>query len=799
MNKLKKLLALSLALTTILGSFAGNTAFAKYSDDKDILASNAVNMLSALNLLNGYTDGSFKPDAVISKAELAKIIYVLKNGGKDDKAANFVGMKTDLTDINGHWAEGYIKYGYTQGIIAGNGKGKFEPEKNVTGTEAAKMLLTILGYDADRAGLVGTQWDTNTLRLATDKNLFQDYNISFASGSTRQYASQMVYNSLFATMMTSRDSTFTEILNNGSVITLGEKYMGLQIEQGVLISNGEYSLDSSLTSNPKVITISKPNGANKTFEYSEDVSSLIGQSVSVVSNKTNGKIFGIYASNSNKMVKTSLGNVSIKNGKLFIDDKEVQFEQNAKAYTGETSESFALAFATQKVSGLPVTFISNDGNDTMDIAIISDAKVGKLTGVYKDNITTDISGLSNITRNDKTDLYEGATKDDIVQVTTNHFNNSTQISKLDTTSGIVSSMRTGEMKIGDTWYKLTAGVTAPTLNDNVKVSTLSNYIYNVEKLTEGTKDFMFVTAVNNKADLYGKFEARVLLSDGTEKVIKTDKLANLGSTVTYSTKDDVYTLTEVSTSNLAGYENVITGTNGYNADTKKLGSASIDDDATVFIEYIKDTKTLYKTIKGSELKKTAKSFGKDYTALTTMKNGFNYASVITLKSDTDIPNFAGKETTGYIISEPTITKVDNTTHISYDIWNGMENVTLLSEGSTPIGKKGSFILYQTLENGKISDVTNLGLTNGAITGFDKTSGEIMFSGDAKSYKLTKDTKVLFIDTKNFKGFEDGTINLADKKSDKDYINNASFKASTTLTNGSYELEVIVIDINNEIK
>lgn len=799
MNKLKKLLALSLAGSTILGSFSGNIAYAKYSDDTDIVASNAVNMLSALNLLNGYTDGSFKPDAIISKAELAKIIYVLKNGGKDDKATNFTGMKTDLTDINGHWAEGYIKYGYTQGIIAGNGKGKFEPEKNVTGTEAAKMILTILGYDADRAGLVGTNWDKNTLRLASDKNLFNDYNISFSTGATRQYASQMVYNSLFASMMTFRDSTFTEILNNGSTISLGEKYMGLQIEQGVLVSNGEYSLDSSLNSDPKVITIKKSNGETKTFEYNEDISSLIGQSVNVISNKTSGKIFGVYESHSNKIVKTSLGNISMKNDKLFIDDKEVQFEKTANAYTGETDATFTTAFSSTVASGTPVTFISNDGNDTMDIAIISDAKIGKLTGVYKDNITTDISGSSNINRDDKTSIYEGATKDDIIKIEINHFNNSTKISKVDSVSGIVSALRTGEVKIGDTWYKLATGVTAPTLNDNVKVAVLGGYVYNIEKSTEGTKDFMFVTAVNTKADLYGKFEARVLLADGTEKVIKTDKLATAGSFVTYSTKDDVYTLTEVSSTNLAGYENIVTGTNGYNADTKKLDSTSIDDTATVFIEYVKDTKTLYKTITGAELKKTAKSFGKGFTALTTMKNGFNYASVIVLKTDTDIPNFTGRDTTGYIISEPTITKVDNTTHISYDIWNGSESVTLLSEGSTPVTTKGSFISFQTLENGKISDVTSLVLTNAAITAFDKTSGEVMFSADTKSYKITKNTKVLFVDTKNLKGLNDGNINLADKKSDKDYINNASFKAGTTVTNGSYELEVIAVDVNNEIK
>ncbi len=69
-----------------------------------------------------------------------------------------------MTDINSHWAKGYIKFCESQGIIAGYGDNTFKPDATVTGVEAAKMLLVLAGYDADKAGLVGSTWCTNTLK-----------------------------------------------------------------------------------------------------------------------------------------------------------------------------------------------------------------------------------------------------------------------------------------------------------------------------------------------------------------------------------------------------------------------------------------------------------------------------------------------------------------------------------------------------------------------------------------------------------------------------------------------------------
>ena len=162
MKNLKKVLALVLAFACAFTMFAG----AAFTDQADISQTEAVDMLSALGVINGYTDGSFKPDATITRAEAAKMIYTIWNGGNDDASA--FEWKSVFNDVySGHWAEGYINFCYTNGIINGTSATTFSPEEAVTGTQLAKMLLICMGYQADKSGLEGTGYSQRTNALAT--------------------------------------------------------------------------------------------------------------------------------------------------------------------------------------------------------------------------------------------------------------------------------------------------------------------------------------------------------------------------------------------------------------------------------------------------------------------------------------------------------------------------------------------------------------------------------------------------------------------------------------------------------
>ena len=144
MKNLKRVLSLALASVMVMGMMVVSASAADFTDDEKIVNQNAVDTMVALNIINGKDDGSFDPEAVVTRAEMAKMITVALNGGVDP----VLGTKTQptYTDIKGHWAESYIEYCNSFGIVGGIGGGKFEPEGKLTSTQAARMSLNAMGY-----------------------------------------------------------------------------------------------------------------------------------------------------------------------------------------------------------------------------------------------------------------------------------------------------------------------------------------------------------------------------------------------------------------------------------------------------------------------------------------------------------------------------------------------------------------------------------------------------------------------------------------------------------------------------
>ncbi len=142
MKNLKKVLALVVALTMVFTT----VAFASYPDvDTDADYAGAVELLSALKVLQGDENGNFNPDNTITRAEFAAV--VCRALGLEGSAASAKGA-TMFNDVAAdHWASGYINLASQQGIVNGKGNGIFDPEGNVTYAEAVKMLVVAIGYE----------------------------------------------------------------------------------------------------------------------------------------------------------------------------------------------------------------------------------------------------------------------------------------------------------------------------------------------------------------------------------------------------------------------------------------------------------------------------------------------------------------------------------------------------------------------------------------------------------------------------------------------------------------------------
>ena len=78
------------------------SAGAAFNDQSKIVNTEAVDMCSALGIINGYTDGSFKPEGNVTRAEAAKMITIALNGGKEPVLS--ASATPSYTDIAGPWA-----------------------------------------------------------------------------------------------------------------------------------------------------------------------------------------------------------------------------------------------------------------------------------------------------------------------------------------------------------------------------------------------------------------------------------------------------------------------------------------------------------------------------------------------------------------------------------------------------------------------------------------------------------------------------------------------------------------------
>ena len=255
MSKIKKLIALTLALAMVLSvsAFAGYKADT-YADADKINADceEAIELLYVLDIMVG--DGkNFKPESAVTRAEMAKMIYVILNYGKDDKAATYTGGKF-FTDVEaGYWAEGYINYCASTKLIAGRGDGKFDPTAPVTTAEAAKMLLTAIGYSAEARGYTGANWDKNVLSDAAILGLLDGYKSNVNLVAPRQWVAVMVANALDCLTFGTMAPSFDGLLVSGSdwydddyeytYPTMGEKYYGYEVIEGYIVAANGYCID----------------------------------------------------------------------------------------------------------------------------------------------------------------------------------------------------------------------------------------------------------------------------------------------------------------------------------------------------------------------------------------------------------------------------------------------------------------------------------------------------------------------------------------------------------------------------
>ena len=116
---------------------ANMTKSNSYNDMKDgAWYTCAVSTLSKMGIIKGYEDGSFKPDASISRAEFAAIAARFDPDG-DKTPATF-------SDVSSHWAKDEISIAANHGWIKGYEDGSFKPDQKITRAETMTLVNRVL-------------------------------------------------------------------------------------------------------------------------------------------------------------------------------------------------------------------------------------------------------------------------------------------------------------------------------------------------------------------------------------------------------------------------------------------------------------------------------------------------------------------------------------------------------------------------------------------------------------------------------------------------------------------------------
>ena len=486
-------------------------AGAAFSDQSKIKNTEAVDACTALNIIGGYPDGSFKPEGNITRAEVTKMICVALNGGKNPAVStNTTPTFSDVrNNANAAWAEGYIESCAAQGIVSGVGGGKFAPNGNVTGVQLAKMLLVSLGYKSENEGFTGNAWATNVNVRAAQKGLYDGLEAMDTNAAiTRDNAAQMVWNALQAYEVEYKTTLVTDSKGQlTSQITVQDKVVGSNNDKITLLEDkyeawtdvGTLSnIDGEkLTITMNAADVSASDYVNKdkndkattgdvTFsDLDQDYSALLGQKVKVLfkNGKTND-VIGVYATDDNNvLINTTASKLDTVSGETKIKVDGTKYSVDTKTGlsiwtisvdakgNGQLTKSDAVTSAKAiydtidriNDNDMAVTVISNDNDSKVDVILVNQKSFVKLTTVNSTSVSykavqADMKG--NVTGtavkldlgNDTPELYKGYAKDDYAFVGADLYNENLVFTKAETVTGKCDSFKSDSIKLDGTWY-----------------------------------------------------------------------------------------------------------------------------------------------------------------------------------------------------------------------------------------------------------------------------------------------------------------------------------------------------------
>ena len=795
---MKKFLSLVLALVMTMSLVTVSAGAKDFTDSTKIQYNEAVDVMSAVKVIDGYAEGDFRPSTTLTRGAAAKIICNLILG--PTTASALVADAAPYKDVpTNHTFAGYIAYCQKTGIISGYADGTFKPANSLTGYAFMKMLLGALGYKADQEGYTGANWSIQVAKRALNIGLADDLVGDFngVKAVNREEACLYAFNTLKATMV-EYDKNSTVIVGN---ITIKEQSDAKEMANTGK-TDGNIDKDGKMQFAEKYFTDLK--GVATTDEFSRPATMW----------KVKSEEIGTYTDTADATYtkKVEIGDIykdlglgksiSAKKVSVYVDGVENPDQPARDITKGDDKNKYGDNGVLTEV------FYDND-NDSVIITEVN-TYVGTITKTVKATDKKDayvvVAPESEKPTNFKNEFETDDKFEDDDYVLYTYSLKEKEIESVAAATKVEGTVTVAEnsvtnnsdkkaLTINGTKYKASAKISGENLSDvSVKQDYtiyLDSYGYMIYvEENEAIGDYALILNIKQgSADWYLGNRAELLFTDGTTKIVTTDKDyftkkdMTKNQIVTYKVNDDgEYVLkaldskkivtgeekTLVMENNKAGIKIDGTTYTANSASTFVVADAGSTDDFTAYVG-IKSAPSINTTgATGKDDKASTYAYCKSGKMITVMfvfpgkdveindatSNALFVAngSVSNLIHDNDGDYFTfsavvdGELKTVKVAQD---VKVDGVKQTEKQIKKSFGG--LFKSYTTDKGIITSVKTYEDYEN--YQDVENESAVNGTVSGIDKVSKEytvklgLVKDGEYK-YTVTvdKDAKIFYVNT-----------------------------------------------------
>ena len=702
---MKKFLSLVLALVMTMSLVTVSAGAKDFTDNSKINYKEAVDVMSAVKVIDGYAEGDFRPSATLTRGAAAKIICNLILG--PTTASALVADAAPYSDVpTTHTFAGYIAYCQKEGIISGYADGTFRPANTLTGYAFMKMLLGALGYDAEVEQYTGANWSINVakraLNIGLDDDLVGDFN--GVKAVTREEACLYALNTMTADMV-EYDAKTTVSTNGTTVVIAGSKAKEM-------VNNGNsdgkvFDKDGVMQFAEKYFdNLSVKTGSDE-FERPANVWKLKAEEIGTYTNTPDATY----------TKKVEVGDIYKDLGLgSKIEKKDVSVYVDGVANASQPAYAITKGDDTNKYgdNGVLTEVFYDDDAETVTITEIN-TYIGSINKTVKATDKKDayvvvtaegpvpVQGFDNEFETDE--KFE-----DDAYVLYTYSLSAKEIKSVEAAKKVEGKVTVAEnsdtnnndkkaLTIDGTRYKAAAKIGGENLADvsvkqdyTIYVDSYGYMIYVEEN--EEIGDYALILNIKGGSDWYLGNRVELLFTDGTTKIVTTDKdyAAKKGMTknqiVTYKVNDDgEYTLKALDTAKTF-------------AETDNTTFKMENDKAGIIVKTVGSTDTVVTANSASQFVVRSTDDTDDYTAYTGIKNAPSItAGTVANKADVDVYYYckSGKMVTVMFIMTSANTAVEDDS----------SNALFIAKGSVSNlihDNDGDYFTYSAVVNGEIKTV-----------------------------------------------------------------------------------------------